>query len=81
METVTIPKSAAICAAMHYIELHEAVKAERRANFAAPCEACPIAKDCRFDWAETAAPLFDAVRLWPSLAEGVPPLLSGREDK
>lgn len=67
METVTIPKSAAICAAMHFIELHEAAKADRRVNFAAPCETCPIAKGCRFDWAETAAPLFEAAGRFPNL--------------
>ena len=36
MNDVTIPKSAAICAALHFIELHESVKAKRRANFVAP---------------------------------------------
>lgn len=67
MENVTIPKNAAICAAMHYIELHEAVKEDRRANFVAPCETCPIAKDCHFDWAETAAPIFEAAGRFPKL--------------
>ena len=67
MDDVTISKSAAICMALHFIELHESVKAERRADFAAPCEVCPIVADCRGDWTETAAPVFEAAGWFPKL--------------
>lgn len=69
MDNVTIPRSAAICAALHFIELHESVKAERCVNWTAPCKVCPIVSDCRGDWAETAAPVFKAAGRSPQLID------------
>lgn len=69
MDDVTIPKSAAICAALHFIELHESAKAERCVNWTAPCETCPIAVECRGDWTETATPIFEAAGRFPRLID------------
>lgn len=82
MDNITIPKNAAICAAMHYIGLHEADKRGLSVSWAESfaCENCPILLTCRGQWIDTTLPLFDAVRLWPNLVIGEPPLLSGRED-
>ena len=66
-DNVTIPKNAAMCAALHFIELHESAKAERLVNWTDPCKVCPIAADCHGNWADTAAPIFEAANRFPQL--------------
>lgn len=66
---IVIPKSAAICAAMHFIELHESIKADRLAKWEAPCEVCPLLSTCRGNWGKTAAPLFEAAGRHPKVID------------
>lgn len=75
MENVTIPKSAAICAAMHYIALfesegHAALIANRPVfvDFGVICSSCPIVETCRGEWLDTVTPLMEAVGMRISMA-------------
>ena len=66
METVTIPKTTAICAARYFVAAHESECLGRPVNFGGPCIRCSENQRCRqkgavLDWAETIRPLFDAV--------------------
>lgn len=68
-DTIAVSRKTAICAALHFIELHEAAKKERQVRFAAPCEKCPYAAPgkCRLNWDDVLAPIFEAAGRWPSL--------------
>lgn len=69
MEAVSISRQAAVCAALHTIELHEASKEERQVRFAAPCEKCTytVSGECKFDWVDVLAPVWTAAGKWPDL--------------
>lgn len=62
-----IPKRTAICAARHYVAAHESVCTGEPVNWASPCEQCGEFAECRADWIEVMAPLFDAVGIHPQI--------------
>ena len=66
-DSVTLPRSAVICAARHFTAAHESAKHNTPMDWAVPCDGCPIAGACRFDWTGTAAPVFDAAGLYPNM--------------
>ena len=65
METVTIPKTTAICAARYFVAAHESACLGRPVNFIGPCIRCSENQRCLtgklIDWPEVIRPLFDAV--------------------
>lgn len=65
--TVELPRSAVICAAKHYIAAHESACTEKPVEFGAICEDCPELMECRGNWLDSAAPLFQAAGIYPQL--------------
>ena len=65
METVTIPKTTAICAARYFVAAHESECLGRPVNFSGPCIRCSENQRCLtgklIDWPVVIRPLFDAV--------------------
>ena len=66
METVTIPKTTAICAARYFVAAHESAISGQPVNFGGPCIRCSENQRCFqkgtvLDWTEILRPLFDAV--------------------
>ena len=64
-----IPRMAAICAARHFVAAHESAKKRKAVSFDKVCEGCELLPECRADWLKTAAPIFEAARVFPNLLQ------------
>ena len=70
-DSVTLPRSAVICAARHFVAAHESYCTGGTVDFGAVCAACPLLENCLTGstvwWTKTAAPVFDAAGLYPNM--------------
>lgn len=66
-ERVEIPEEAIVCAARHYIAAHESAVRKTPVAFGRVCEGCKMLTRCKGDWMGTAAPLFEAAKVFPLL--------------
>lgn len=71
-KSVTIPLSAAVCAARHFVAAHESACRQRPVEWAAVCAKCPEIQTCKLtngviDWVETMKPIFEATGVSPQL--------------
>lgn len=49
----------AICTAQHIITFRDQAAKEVKADFGEPCENCPMAHKCDFDWLSKIAPVVE----------------------
>ena len=56
-----------ICAARHFAAAHESACTGEPVDFGAICSECEGWPECRGNWTKTAAPIFDAAKVWPKL--------------
>lgn len=67
MESHVIGHKAVVCSVRHFIAAHESAIAQKPVDFGSVCIQCEFLDQCRADWIETAAPLFEAAGIFPKL--------------
>lgn len=63
----SIDARAALCAARHFAAAHESACTGEAVDFGSICTGCAQLPDCKGNWTEAAAPIFDAAGGWPQL--------------
>lgn len=58
------------CMAQHVKYLIKQDSEGRQANFAEPCEKCPYATQCNFEWIEIMAPVMQHTKIKNILIQG-----------
>lgn len=67
-----IPQVAIVCAARHYIAAHESAVTGKPVQFGEICAECGYVHSCRGRWMDTAAPIFDAAGIHPTVFRTCP---------
>ena len=56
-----------VCSARHFVAAHESACTRQPVDFGAVCADCEYWDECRGNWLETAAPMFDAAGIHPKV--------------
>lgn len=63
----SIDRKAVVCSARHFIAAHESAVTQQPVDFGSICIQCEFLEQCRADWIETAAPIFETAGIFPKL--------------